>query len=46
MTRECSNCIHSKGWGSDIYCGLGHTEYETCMQETDCPYFELINIDR
>lgn len=38
--RECVNCKHSRGLGSDVWCGKGHKEYTTYMIETDCPYFE------
>lgn len=38
--RECINCEYSRGIGSDVWCGDGHTEYETYMRETDCPYYK------
>lgn len=38
--RECSNCKKSRGLGADVWCGEGHTEYESYMRETDCPYWE------
>ena len=39
-TRECVNCKHSKGSGSDVWCGHDPKGKETYMAETDCPYFE------
>lgn len=38
--RECINCKKSRGLGADVWCGEGHTEYESYMRETDCPYWE------
>ena len=40
--RECVNCKHGRGLGSDVWCGKGHTKYESYMRETKCPYWEEI----
>lgn len=39
-TRECVNCRHSRGLGSDVWCGHDPKGKESYMCETDCPYFE------
>lgn len=39
-TRECVNCQHSRGLGSDVWCGHDPKGKESYMRETDCPYFE------
>lgn len=36
--RECINCKHSCGLGSDVWCGKGYKS--TYMMETDCPEYE------
>lgn len=38
--KECINCQHGCGGGSDVYCTLG-LPYETYMptQDTTCPYY-------
>lgn len=43
--KECVNCKHGRGMGSDVWCGKGHTTYETYMQETNCPFYKRMNTE-
>ena len=38
--RECINCEHSCGGGSDVWCEHNPKGKESYMHETDCPYFK------
>lgn len=38
--RECNNCKHSGGIGSDVWCNHNPKGNESYMFETDCPYYE------
>lgn len=40
MVRECVNCKHSRGLGSDVWCGHEPKGKESYMFETDCEYYE------
>ena len=42
MMRECIHCVHSRGLGSDVWCGHNPRGDESYMFETDCPYFRWI----
>jgi len=42
--RLCTNCKHSRGLGYDFWCGEGHIKYEKYFAETDCPYFEVMDL--
>ena len=42
--RLCTNCKHSRGLGYDFWCGEGHIKYEKYLAETDCPYFEVMDL--
>lgn len=38
--RECVNCKHSRGLGSDVWCGHKPKGKESYMSETDCIFYE------
>lgn len=38
--RECVNCKHSRGLGSDVWCGHNPKGKESYMFETDCVFYE------
>lgn len=40
--RECVNCKHNKGLGSNVWCGHEPKGKESYMMETDCPYYENV----
>lgn len=40
--RECINCKHSRGLGSDVWCSHNPKGNESYMSETDCPYYEEV----
>ena len=44
MVRECVNCKHSRGLGSDVWCGHKPKGKESYMFETDCEYYEPMSV--